>query len=265
MPTTPTLAKPDIRRYIFAMFDVLGFSAWVKATGLPRVRDAYHQLIQDAVIAPHQDGSLTAVQTREGMLLAMSSAPDFAYFSDTILLWRTLTPPAVSIFLERSSDLICRALEMGIPLRGALTVGDAVLDSESGFFIGDPIIEAANLEKAQNWMGLTLGKSAIWGAFLAQIHGTSIIEYQPPLKPDLAEYASPIVMDWPRRWRDKHGDCPSSRLRELNTDARFAHYWNNTIAFAEYSLRKHDWHLRPDEIPPGAILRLVTREEAFGG
>jgi hypothetical protein len=261
--SSPILGKPAISRYIFAMFDVLGFSAWVKASGLPRVLDAYHQLIQDAVMRPYKEGSLTAFQIREGMLLALVGPPNFAYFSDTILLWCPLVPQKVSDFVERSSDLICRALEMGIPLRGALTVGDAVLDSDSGFFIGEPIIEAANLEKGQNWMGVTLGKSAIWSGFLAQIHGTSIIEYQPPMKPDLADYSSPIVIDWPRRWRDKHGHCPSSRLRELNTDPRFAHCWTNTIEFAEHSLGKHDWHLRPDEIPPDALLRLVTREEAF--
>lgn len=255
--------KPDINRYIFAMFDVLGFSAWVKTTGLQKVLDAYHELIEEAVVRAYDKGSLTAVQTREGMLLAISRAPNYAYFSDTILLWAPLTPPAVGDFVERASALICRALEMGIPLRGALTLGEAVLDKESGFFIGDPIIEAANLEKGQNWMGLTFGKSAVWGSFIAQIHPHSVIEYAPPMKREMADYSSPIVMDWPRRWRDKHGACPSARLRELNTDPRFSHYWESTIAFAEYSLRKHDWHLRPEEIPDDALLRMVKPEEAF--
>ena len=124
--------------------------------------------------------------------------------------------------------------------------------------------EAANLEKGQNWMGLTLGKSAVWGAFLAQIHPHCLIEYPPPMKPEFAKYCSPIVMDWPRRWRDKHGECPASHLRALNTDPRFSLYWENTIALAEHSLRKHDWHLRPEEIPADALLRMVTSEQAFG-
>jgi hypothetical protein len=171
-------------------------------------------------------------------------------------------PPLVSAFVERCSDLICEALAMDIPLRGALTLGDAVLDTASNFFIGEPIVEAANLEKGQNWVGLTLGNTAVWSPFLAQLHETTIIEYEPPMKEQLKEFAFPIVADWPRRWRDSHGECPSAKLRELDTDPQFSLYWDNTIKFAKYSLQKHDWHLRPDEIPDDAVLRLIPRAEA---
>jgi hypothetical protein len=257
-----SLPKPEISRYAFAMFDVLGFSRWVKTAGLQAVLDSYHRLIERVVIKSGEKGGLSAVQTPEGSIFAVIGPPGFAYFSDTILLWCPLAPPFAADFVERCGDLICEGLAMGVPLRGALTLGDAVLDEESRFFIGEPIIEAANLEKGQNWVGLTLGNSAIWSAFLAQLHGTSIIEYPPPMKESLKEYASPIVIDWPRRWRNRHGSCPSEKLRTLNTDPRFTTYWDNSIAFAQYSLRKHDWHLRPDEIPADALLRIVSRAEA---
>ena len=113
---------------------------------------------------------------------------------------------------------------MNIPLRGALTLGDAVLSTDADFYLGEPIIEAANLEKAQDWMGLTFGNTAVWSPFLAQVHGTSIIEYEPPTKEHGRHHASPIVLDWPRRWRDKHGECPSEKLRALNTDPRFSKF-----------------------------------------
>lgn len=244
------------------MFDVLGFSSWVKSVGLQEVLDSYHSLIERAVLRPNEKGSLSAVQTTEGALFAVAGPPHHAYFSDTILLWCPLVPPLVGDFVERCSDLVCEALAMNIPLRGAITLGDAVLDIDANFFLGEPIIEAARLEKTQNWVGLALGHSAIWSPFLAQLHGTAIIEYPPPTKETLKEYASPIVVDWPRRWRDKHGVCPSAKLQELNQSPKFSHYWENTISFAKFSLSKHDWHLRPNEIPPDAFLRLVTRKEA---
>jgi hypothetical protein len=100
----------------------------------------------------------------------------------------------------------------------------------------------------------------VWSAFLAQLHGTSIIEYPPPTKESLKDYASPIVVDWPRRWRDKHGECPSSKLRELTKGPKPL-YWENTIKFAEFSRAKHDWYLRPHEIAANALLRLVPREQ----
>lgn len=260
-----SVPKPEISRFACAMFDVLGFSAWVDSTDLQTILDSYHTLIERAVLRPNEKGSLSAVQTQDGALFTVLGPPHHAYFSDTILLWCELVPSLVGDFVERCSDLICEALAMNIPLRGAITLGDAVLDSDTNFFIGKPIVEAHHLEHGQNWIGLTLGNSAVWSPFLAQLHGTAIIEYPPPMKEHLRKYASPIVVDWPRHWRDKHGHCPSAKLRELNTKPEFATKYANTIEFAEFSLRKHDWHLRPHEIPEDAVLRLVSRQEAKFG
>jgi len=126
--------RPEISRYAFAMFDVLGFSAWVQSTELCEILDSYHSLIERAVLRPNEKGSLSTVWTPEGALLTVGRAPEFAYFSDTILLWCPLIPAAVADFVERCSDLFCEALEMNIPLRGAITLGDAVLDKDAGYY-----------------------------------------------------------------------------------------------------------------------------------
>jgi hypothetical protein len=125
-PETST-PKPVISRFAFAMFDVLGFSEWVINVDLQTILDSYHTLVNRAVVRPNEKGSLTSVQTPEGALLSVTRAPNYAYFSDTILLWCPLMPPLVGDFVERCSDLICEALKMNIPLRGAITLGDAVL------------------------------------------------------------------------------------------------------------------------------------------
>jgi hypothetical protein len=187
--------------------------------------------------------------------------PHYAYFSDTILLWCPLAPPLVADFVERCRELLCEALVMNIPLRGAITLGDAVLDTKTNTYIGKPIVEASNLEKGQEWIGLTLGHTAMWSPFLAQLHGTAIIEYAVPMKKGFEQYASPIVVDWPRRWRDKYGTNPIDKLNELRKPHAAAKY-DNTKAFAEYSLAKHDWFKHPERIPPDAILRLVPLSEA---
>lgn len=255
------ISKPEVSQYIFAMFDILGFSEWLRTAGIQTILDAYHSLIETAVVRANEEGSLTAVQTNEGTLLVVARAPVYAYGSDTLLMWCPLAAPLVGDFVERCNDLMCEALRMGIPLRGALTLGDAVLDKQSSFFLGEPIVEAANLEKGQNWLGTGLGKSATWPPFLTQLHGTAVIEYTPPMKEKFAHHASPIVLDWPRRWRDRFGTCPSEKLRELRS-LKFPLYWDNAVKFAEYSLEKNDWHLRPDEIPDDAFLRLVSRKDA---
>ena len=152
------------------MFDVLGFSNWLKTAGLPAVLDAYHQLIEKVVVPTSENGGLSAVQTSEGAIFAVTGPPGYAYFSDTILLWHPLVPPFVDDFIGRCGDLVCEALAMNIPLRGALTLGDAVLSSDADFYLGEPIVEATKLEKAQNWMGLTFGNTAVWSSFLAQCY-----------------------------------------------------------------------------------------------
>jgi hypothetical protein len=264
--SSSVIEKPEISRYAFAMFDVLGFSAWVKNTELQIILDTYHGLIERAVLRPNEKGSLSAIQTPEGAIFAVGGPPHYAYFSDTILLWCPLIPPAVADFVERCSDLMCESLSMNIPLRGAIALGDAVLDKETGFFIGKPIVEAHNVESGQEWIGLTLAESAVWSPFLAQLHGATIIEYPPPMKERKEDCSSPIVVDWPRRWRDRNdGRCPSEKLKELNTKPKYAQKWLNTIKFAEYSLQKHDWHLRPDEIPEEALLKIVSRKDAHFG
>jgi hypothetical protein len=126
--------KPKISRYMFAMFDVLGFSKWVETTDLQTILDLYHSLIETVVTGPNDKGGLSAVQTAEGAIFAVTGPPHYAYFSDTILLWCPLVPPFVDDFVARCSDLICEALAIDILLRGALMLGDAVLDSASKFF-----------------------------------------------------------------------------------------------------------------------------------
>lgn len=247
------------------MFDVLGFSNWMADAGLTTVLDSYHRLIEQVVVAPNFRGGLAGVQTPEGSIFALTGPPGYAYFSDTIILWHPLKPAFVDDFVSRCNELICEALAMDIPLRGALSLGEAVLDNKSDFYLGEVVVEAAKLERAQNWIGLDFSHSALWGPFLAQLHGTAIIEYQPPMKEGLQPLGSPIVADWPRRFRDKYGECPSSRLRRLDKQPEFSSYWQNTIRFAEYSLAKHDWHLRPNEIPEDALLRLVPPENADFG
>ena len=57
--------KPQISRFAFAMFDVLGFSSWLKSAGLQAVLDSYHLLIERAVIKPDEKGSLNPGRCRQ--------------------------------------------------------------------------------------------------------------------------------------------------------------------------------------------------------
>jgi hypothetical protein len=105
-----------------------------------------------------------------------------AYASDSILLWahshfpeaRALTaaeraekgddpvhgwnyhPVPCEVFLDACNELICHALEIGLPLRGTLACGEAVLDSNRRLFIGKPLIDAVRAERCQRFIGVGL-------------------------------------------------------------------------------------------------------------
>jgi hypothetical protein len=48
---------------------------------------------------------------------------------------------------------------MELPLRGRMAVGEAILDKTNGVHLGVPLVEVARLERAQEWIGCSVGPS----------------------------------------------------------------------------------------------------------
>lgn len=180
--------------YFVALFDILGFEHRLARIGLDEMLSRYEALT-DAVNyrkeqvqrvfgdigmreAPYwtSDGDVFLVTKTHG-----------AYASDSVLLWANRTwPQAQSAsaedieslagnpadgwkyqpipcdnFLDVCNDLMCRGLEVGLPLRGAIAIGDAALIPDRGIFLGQPIVEAARLESGQRLIGTSFCKSAM--------------------------------------------------------------------------------------------------------
>lgn len=246
---------------LLALFDVLGFSARLDRDGLPSVLSTYRNLIETAVLEPARR-CLGTVLTPEGRVMTLFVLPvRYAYFSDTILLWVPLERVFAAAFVTRCADLMCEALMMGVPLRGAISIGEAVMHQSTNTYIGKPLAEAAQLEKGQGWLGIAFAHSATWAPFVAELDGPSLIEYAVPMKPNYVDFASPVVVDWPRAWRDKYSGSPQDALAALNTDSRFARYYENAMEFANHSEVHHDWWKHPETISPDAKLRLVPYSE----
>lgn len=55
-------------------------------------------------------------------------------------------------------EFFCQAIFAGIPLRGCLSTGMALMDQEKTIYFGDPIVEAARGETAQYAIGIAFGK-----------------------------------------------------------------------------------------------------------
>lgn len=67
--------------------------------------------------------------------------------------------PTMAGFLEKCCIIFCEALKRGIPLRGVVSCGMAIMDEESHIFLGRPLSEAAKAEAHQNWLGVRIGRT----------------------------------------------------------------------------------------------------------
>jgi hypothetical protein len=254
----PNKAHPE--SYLVAMLDVLGFERKLKEIGLDAMQQLYDKLITVAV-TPHVEENLwTPTLASHGSNLfspALFRLPvRHAYFSDTLLFWVAYRPAFVAPFLERCCGVFCEALRLGLPLRGSVVAGRCVLHKKTSTYLGDALVEAAWLEKAQEWVGVTLGVSVrtIQFPFLMS-QEPMIILGDPPLKEPLQEepdkyrkLVSGLVLDWPRYWRGTQTDTPRRRLEELRI-AEFQKY-DNAIRFAEHSAQHADWFQTPSPQPP---------------
>jgi hypothetical protein len=250
--------------YLVAMFDILGFEQKLASIGLAEMLVRYEALID---IVNYRKEQIKLVFGDVGFAEApyWSAEGDVsifnkthgAYASDSILLWAESTWPAArgrnvgeckvlatdpangwaylpipcDNFLDVCNDLICRSLEVGLPLRGAISMGDAVLNQEKNIFLGQPIVEAARLEKGQKFIGASFCESAINQTIPKRFS----LQFDRHIKNDYKGDWGGVALDWPRHWRRTRSTDPLTVIKAMNTDNRYATYYKNTIDFVSYS------------------------------
>ena len=52
-------------------------------------------------------------------------------------------------FWNTCAELLCRSIEFDLPIRGAVSTGDAIFDTENKVYLGEPIVDTARLENKQ--------------------------------------------------------------------------------------------------------------------
>lgn len=232
--------------WMVAMFDVLGFESAYRRLGIGRLYRLYQQLIDKVVLKPSIDSFSTGHRMGDVTLVNYFRLwVGFHYFSDTILLWCPATPENISPFLTRCSDLFIEALQVGLPLRGAVSIGEANFNKAAGIFIGESIIDGARLESSQDWLGVALSKSC--SAILEHVDSDLVLPYTPPTKsardgsPGAVLHAG-IVLDWPRRARGIAGLDIASAITQLNTSKSHRPYYDNAVEFVRHSAEHARWN-----------------------
>lgn len=125
-------SHPAYRRYV-ALLDVLGMKDWLE-------RDPAQ------VIAEHLDAALVACdQSSSGSLDARSYGPliSTVHFSDCLLAWSPDDSWAsLATICSAVKMIVIVALQKGVPLRGAISVGEVVCNRATQRFVGNPIADA---------------------------------------------------------------------------------------------------------------------------
>ncbi len=255
--------------HIVALFDILGFEKRLVHLGLPEMLARYEALI-DAV--NYRKVEMQRVfedmcfeeglyWTAEGDVFTCNKV-DGAYASDSILLWANRTwPKARNLdaetcrrlasdpasgweyhpipcdnFLDACNDLMCRGLEVGLPLRGAIAIGDAILEPTQNIFLGQPIVEAARLENGHRMIGTSFCVSGM----NQTIPPRYALQFDRHIKDTHRQIWGGAMLDWPRHWRKSRKTDLHHTIQALDTEPEHSGYYSNTHELIAYSQRYAD-------------------------
>lgn len=228
--------------FVVALLDVLGFENRLARVPLAEVHRQYEELLKVAAAKGRGGAFFDARPVGDGTMVPFFGFLDlnYDYFSDTILLWTQFTTPTLMPFVHSCCSLLCSMLLLDLPVRGALALGPAIMNKNTRTYLGKPVVEAARVEKAQRWVGLGLGPS-FGNRGDIPMRADLIRPYKDHLKPEAAEAAPGLAVDWPRVWRSDHEGSPIPLLQRLAAQGDAAEYYQRAIEFVRRSDADPEW------------------------
>jgi hypothetical protein len=237
---------------MLALFDILGSQKRMETLQLDGVLARYLDLADfvddmtgSIVIRPVPDGE-GGVCPAVGYLEVGQS-----YFSDTFVVWADYEPLRLPAFLNMCSQLMCYCVDLGIPLRGGIGVGDAYMDKEKNIFLGPALIDAYLAESAGQWVGVSVGNTFSADEYRGPFDPRTLLPYRSHQNPGREYKLDGLVLDWPRLWRTQKDDDLVAALRRMDTDPAFTRYYDNAVAFAQHSAYRHNWWEKRNSVEPG--------------
>lgn len=232
---------PRGNELVVALFDVLGFEDRIGQLSLEEVHGQYKDLLSIAT-SKGSHAFLDARPAGDGTVVPFFGhiSIEQDYFSDTILLWSPFNPATLKPFLHVCYSFMCETLQAELPVRGAITLGTAVMDKAARTYLGQPLVEAARGEKAQQWIGLSFGPSFDSRRdvpFSADI----VRPYTKHRKPGYSDRLVGLVVDWPRTWRKEYKSSAVPVLERLSLRSRVPQYYRCTIEFVRHSDANPEW------------------------
>ncbi|GHV05361.1 hypothetical protein FACS1894217_02110 [Clostridia bacterium] len=245
------------------IFDILGVSSHLDSNNIDEIWEFYNTFANIAS-STYDSVSFDVLSITEKVHSTDHWYDSFidiihhAYFSDTFMFWTINHLSSIHKLVEICQDVFCRALEMQIPLRGCISSGEAIMDDEKLIYVGQPIVESARGENAQNWIGFAYGDS-----FRKGLHWDckTFLPYHRHVKKEHknAMFLSPFVVDWPRHWREHYKEDIRDVLRKMDTDSRFSSYYENALKFVRFSDAHQEWWIEA-EIPSSGDYNSISEK-----
>jgi len=223
---------------LICLLDVLGFENLFNQLGLEAIETKYKELLS---VVEEQNIEVAILLGPGDVPMVGSPGIKSAYFSDTIIFWCPYDVYRMEVLLNCMTELVCKSIEIGMPLRGSVSVGQVIIDKEQGIYLGQPIISAARAESVQKWIGITLSKTFDKEPYSGGFKADVILKYDKHIKEGGKDKVIPLALDFPRKWRTKRQTSLVDAINKLNSNENYAEYYNNTIDFVKHSEINHDW------------------------
>jgi hypothetical protein len=159
----PTTGKLKYLLYL----DILGFKELIKE----RTPEDIYNIIDKCLAESYEEVRFTDLFST-------------LYFSDTIIFYQTSEMSIFSAFFVITGiarGIYTKLLTEGIPVRGAISFGEFIvkLDSEgrNSIYFGDALIDAFDLEKKDEWVGIVISSLAYNNVLTDLINSLNDIDF----------------------------------------------------------------------------------------
>ena len=197
------------RNCFIALFDILGFKRMLERSG--------HKLknfVSNFSTSFHRD-LINNIDNFPGNIIYSENgtyrrAIRTMIYSDSVILYSGGEDELdFAYMITYSGMLVYSAIQLGFPLRGAITYGNCIITDS--FILGNPIVKAYDLEQSQDWAGCIIDKDLLRDySYLSKlskqekermerrlnalIADTLILKYEIPKK------CGEVTEDWALNW-----------------------------------------------------------------
>lgn len=223
-----------------AVCDILGFRELVLENDLQALINGKLALFQRLLGYCMDKGPFPELPPRLTELRAQKRI-GLAWFSDTVLVYaKSNDKLACRDVIETVGWLLLVTMSTSMRLRAGISHGPLFVDPDNDIYVGQALVEACELEQAQQWSGAALTISAAARIPARRTTGERyqwwVCEYPVPLKESRHVACSKLAVDWTQgihsgldlRWSDTR-DEPNAEERDRSSSV--VEKWHNTRRF----------------------------------